>query len=68
MNNNINNINNEDYNNKDFIKKNNFSENKNINLYKKATFTSNNKTKDPIRGEKSKNVPQNKNKIKNIKK
>ena len=66
-----NNINNDDYNNsinnKDFSKKNNFSENKNISLYKKATFTSNNKIKDPIWGEKSKNVPQNKNKIENIK-
>ena len=74
INNNINisnNINNNDYNNISntiFNQKNNLSENKNIGLYKKTiTFTSNNKIKDPIWGEKSKNSSQNKNKIEGIK-
>ena len=71
--NNINNIsndiNNNDYNDYSINNKNlsqkNLSDNKNIGLYKKTTFTSNNKIKDPIWGEKSKN--QNKNKIESIK-
>ena len=77
INNNINNnisnniISNNDYNNinsKIFNQKNNLSENKNIGLYKKTTtFTSNNKIKDPLWGEKPKNSPQNKNKIESIK-